>query len=374
LQLKGWLDPGNTGIEKLQGIYQAILPPQVDFTADNTSIVQADSIQFTDETTGNPALSWLWVFEGGSPDTSYDQHPVVTYYDYGEFDVSLTVTNADGTNTEVKTNYVFVEQILPPEADFEADTTQILEGEEINFTDMSTNSPETWMWVFEGADPDTSWEQNPVNVEYADPGIYDVTLVASNLGGADTLVKVDYISVDPGVIPASDFMASATQIMVGDTIDFTDLSIGDPTRWTWSFEGGDPPNGFVQNPEGIVYNQEGAFDVQLKSQNAYGSHTVLKEDYILVGAVTVSELNRHKGVVVYPNPTSDIVKINFADEQSNVFIRIYNAEGKKVNSIKVTNPINQANINLQGFTPGLYFIQIESDNTIITRKVSLLGS
>jgi PKD repeat protein len=373
-RLKDWLDPDDTGIEKLQGIYQATLPPDVDFTSDTTYIQQSDSIQFNDETTGNPALSWLWVFEGGTPDTSWEQHPLVKYYDYGEFDVSLTVTNVDGTNTEVKSDYITVEQILPPESDFEADTTYIMEGEEVNFTDLSANNPEYWKWIFEGADPDTSWEQNPAYIDYPDPGSFDVTLIAGNLGGSDTLIKTGYIIVEPGIAPETDFTADATQIMIGDTLNFTDLSTGDPTRWTWSFEGGDPNSSYVQHPTGIVYEQEGAYDVQLKSQNAYGSHTVLKEDYILVGAVTVSEINRNKGLLVYPNPTRGNLNIRFLEEEGDLNIKIYNASGALINSIKATNPVNRINIDMSGLQPGFYLLKIETDSTIISRKVSLLGS
>jgi len=372
-RLKDWLDPDNTGVEKHPGLHQAIMPPIADFSADTTNITQFDTVYFTDETTGNPGLSWVWIFEGGTPDTSYEKNPMVIYTGYGDLDVSLTVTNADGTDTEVKNDYITVEQVIPPIADFEADTTHITEGEEVSFTDLSTSNPETWMWIMEGADPDTSYEQNPSDVEYPTPGNYDVTLIAANLGGADTLIRMDYILVDPGQVPVTDFVADVTQIMVGDTVNFTDLSSGNPTRWTWSFEGADPPNGSSQNPEGIVYHQEGSYNVQLRAQNGFGNNTMLKEDYILVGAVTVKELNESLGVKVYPNPSPGTVNIRFASANEKMEIRIFNGMGVLVNTISVDQKVDNIRIDMSDLPPAIYTLRIDNGNTITTRKVSLIN-
>ncbi|MCB2222361.1 MAG: S8 family serine peptidase [Bacteroidetes bacterium] len=85
--------------------------------------------------------------------------------------------------------------IFVPNANFVADTTLIVEGDSVQFTDLSGNNPTNWEWFFEGGTPETSTEQDPV-IFYDIPGEYYVKLIVTNSYGADTLVKLDYIHVD----------------------------------------------------------------------------------------------------------------------------------------------------------------------------------
>lgn len=79
----------------------------------------------------------------------------------------------------------------PPTAAFSADVTSGDAPLTVTFTDESTYVPDAWLWDF--GDGETSTEQNPVH-EYAEDGTYTVTLTASNNGGSDDEIKVDYIT------------------------------------------------------------------------------------------------------------------------------------------------------------------------------------
>ena len=80
----------------------------------------------------------------------------------------------------------------PPETHFLADNTEVILGEEITFTDYTTNAPDSWFWQF--GDNTTGILPNPHHT-YQEAGIYDVTLTTENMFGADTLTKVAYITV-----------------------------------------------------------------------------------------------------------------------------------------------------------------------------------
>jgi PKD repeat protein len=191
--LKPWLDPGNTGIEKLPGVSWEIIPPEADFEAMSTNIIQGDTVFFSD-LSGPSILEWSWTFEGGEPSTSDLMNPNVFYADTGFFDVSLTVTNADGTDTEIKSDFVYVEQMQLPITEFEANITTVAPGGVVSFTDLTLNNPDQWSWSFDGGSPSTSEYQNPT-VRFNTPGIYNISLVTSNLGGSDSLLKEEYIHV-----------------------------------------------------------------------------------------------------------------------------------------------------------------------------------
>ena len=96
----------NVELTPLEGIV-------ADFTADKTILAFGEEVHFTDESWGGQLISWNWTFTGGTPDTSTDQNPTVTYNEPGTYDVHLTVTNEEGeTATITKKGYVKVANTL----------------------------------------------------------------------------------------------------------------------------------------------------------------------------------------------------------------------------------------------------------------------
>lgn len=100
-------------------------------------------------------------------------------------------------------NYLYLDNInlygatsvAPPVADFSGTPVSICQGSTVNFTDLSTNNPTSWLWSFSGGTPSSATTQNPV-VTYNTPGTYTVSLIAANAGGSDTVNKVNYITVN----------------------------------------------------------------------------------------------------------------------------------------------------------------------------------
>ncbi|MBE0639666.1 MAG: S8 family serine peptidase [Bacteroidales bacterium] len=107
------------------------------------------------------------------------------------------VDNPLGSRDTLLNRIVEFFDLHDPIANFMADSTNIVEGDSVHFTDLSQNNPNTWEWQFEGGTPETSKEQDPV-VVYNTFGSYDVTLVVSNSYGADTLSISNYITVNLG--------------------------------------------------------------------------------------------------------------------------------------------------------------------------------
>jgi PKD repeat protein len=90
----------------------------------------------------------------------------------------------------------------PPMPDFSVSDTIICQGDEVQFTDLSTNSPTSWNWVLSGSSNITSTDQNPI-VSYNTPGSFPVILVATNADGSDTIIKNNFIVVNP--LPTATF-------------------------------------------------------------------------------------------------------------------------------------------------------------------------
>ena len=105
---------------------------------------------------------------------------------------NFVVNNGDGN--PIYATPGTTECIFPPVAAFNANQTEIFEGESVQFTDLSTGNPDTYLWTFEGGSPASSTNQNPL-VVYNVPGNYTVSLTVSNSGGNDTYTATDYITV-----------------------------------------------------------------------------------------------------------------------------------------------------------------------------------
>ena len=85
-----------------------VAAPVAAFTANSTTISVGGSVNFTDQSTNSPT-SWSWTFAGGSPSTSAVQNPSnIVYNAAGTYAVTLTATNANGSNTLTQTGYITV--------------------------------------------------------------------------------------------------------------------------------------------------------------------------------------------------------------------------------------------------------------------------
>lgn len=259
----------------------AINAPIADFTGTPLTGCNSLTVTFTDASINTPT-SWNWTFTGGVPAAFAGQNPpTVTYASPGTYTVTLTVSNASGSDVETKTNYITVNNCPPPVANFSALPNNVCAGTNIQFTDLSTNTPTSWSWTFPGGTPGTSTLQNPV-INYATPGLYNVTLTATNAYGNNTITKTNYITVNNcPPPPTANFTGTPTTLCAGGTVNFTDASTQSPTTWQWTFPGGTPATSIAQNPA-VIYNTAGTYNVTLTATNASGAGTFTRTAYITV--------------------------------------------------------------------------------------------
>ncbi len=78
------------------------------------------------------------------------------------------------------------------------------------------------------------------------------------------------------------FIASIYTITAGECVDFSDMSIGNPTFWQWSFPGSQTVTSDDQDPTGICYYYAGTYDVVLEVQNSTDIDTE-----VIIGCITV---------------------------------------------------------------------------------------
>ena len=276
--------------------------PIADFFGIPTSGSAPLTVAFTDLTTNTPT-SWNWSFGDDSVENATEQNPVHTYTNPGDYTVSLNATNADGSDTQSRSEYIKVNAVplspppaaTPPIADFSGKPTSGEAPLTVSFTDLSINTPTSWNWSFGDDSLENATEQNPVHT-FVDPGNYTVSLNATNEDGSDTQTRSKYITVNPAVAPPSlplaappvaDFFAMPTSGKAPLTVTFTDLSTETPTFWNWSFGDNSLENATEQNPV-HTYADPGTYTISLNATNADGSDTQIRTDYITVSAIPLA--------------------------------------------------------------------------------------
>lgn len=298
-------------------------------------------VVFTDLSSGGPT-EWDWDFGDGGSSTL--QNPMHTYAENGSYNVCLTATNDVGPATGCQV--VVIDGYLTPVALF------TYSGDpDVSFTDLSTNSPTTWLWDF--GDGSFSTVENP-NHTYASNGTYLVCLTVDGPGGSDTYC--DNIDIELAELaPVADFEYSIAGSLI---VDFTDLSINEPTSWEWDF--GDETVSFLQNPV-HTYAIGGNYQVCLVATNDVAGDEVCKTVYV----PTSTEDNDLIISNIFPNPADETITIQISKPLNDYSLAITNMLGEKV----LVDQGDQTNIytlylDISLLPSGSYFIQIvTSDNT-----------
>jgi PKD repeat protein len=166
--------------------------------------------------------------------------------------------------------------LQPPVVDFSADQTTVPAGSVVTFTDLSSGVIDFRSWSFPGGNPSSFASIDP-QITYSTPGVYDVTLEASNPAGSSTETKTAYITVTF----EAEFSADKVQIDAGETVFFTDETMGNPVSWSWSFPGAEPATSTNQDVA-VTYSDPGTYDVILEVSDGPNTDIETKTGFIVV--------------------------------------------------------------------------------------------
>jgi PKD repeat protein len=239
------------------------LPPVADFTFDRATIEEGEAVSFQSRSTGD-IDTLVWDFGDG---TSADGTGAIHVFDRaGIYSVTLTAAN-DAGSTAASVNITVVQSVITPVASIGNVATLVEVGQTLTFTSQSINDPTSLRWDFgdgsraSGTTARHSWTA---------PGTYRVRLTASNSAGSDDAI-VDVV-VEPALEPPIARLAqSASEVVAGDSIRFTSLSINDPARLVWNFGDGATARGTEVSH---TWAQAGTYTVTLRAINAAGDDRV----------------------------------------------------------------------------------------------------
>ena len=159
------------------------------------------NVQFADESVSeNTITAWSWDLDGDSIEDSADQHPSHQYDAPGEYDVTLTVTTANGSDSETKDGYIV--RGLPdarPDLHGGTDERGCAAGRDLHLDETEAPAtgcdPTAWDWTFGDAGIASG---EVAQHTYEAEGYYNVCLTVTVPGTSAQTCVVDYIDVSGG--------------------------------------------------------------------------------------------------------------------------------------------------------------------------------
>ena len=204
------------------------------------------------------AASYTWDFGDGA--SSNEENPIHAFSSPGTYEITLLASNStcsDTTSLEITV-------VEAPEAAFQPMPSTGCAPLSILFSNTSTGGNNTYQWFFPGGNPATSTDGSPI-VNYNTPGLFDVTLIATNNAGSATLILSEGIEV--GGAPTADFDLAND----GLNIILINLSAG-ADSYLWDF--GDGNTSTFPDPT-HTYSSSGEYEVSLTVTNGCGSDVLV---------------------------------------------------------------------------------------------------
>jgi len=353
--------------------------PIADFAGSPRLICQGETVSYLNQSL-NVSDSILWTFEGGTPETSNELNPTVTYNEAGFFNAKLWVANANGADSLILED--FVEVIS--QSGVPAPYSESFEGVD-NLGEAS--------WYVKNEDEDLTWELNTQEGYLSTQSVwienYNGLPLREDLFESTTidLSELDTAIVTMRVAYAEKSNQSLERFKVsisndcGENWTFkelytstSDLPSTEPTDEYFVPSGPDDWQLLVINnidPDERTEN----FRLQLSFRSNGGNNiyvddiNIIDEPILSTDEITVDKNN----LEIFPNPSNTGFTTLQLDQQSasDVRIEIYDALGKKLPNLwngKLTAGNHSLELDVNDLPPGVYTLRIVDDYTIRTGK------
>jgi PKD repeat protein len=352
-RLKPFLDPANTGALTQNGSADPCLnpvAPVANFVGNPTTVNAGSNVSFTDMSTGNPT-SWSWTISGGgwaytSGTSASSQNPVVTFNTVGQYTVTLTASNAQGNDSEVKNNYITVVQNNGPCVAAADTCDEYIKTFLLNTINNNSNTCTAGGYA----------DYSNISTTLAKGTAYSATVVPGIIGQAGNIAYTgDELAIWIDYNDDNDFADA------GEQVGYVVVGAG----WSNVFNFTVPMNatiGMVHLRTRISYQGSGA--ITPCGTAVYGE----TEDYMvnITAASGIWELIPDI-VNLFPNPTNDIFTIDFGDLQAST-VKIFDLSGKLI--LNYANPSSsKMELSTAGIAQGLYHVKVVTPMGEITKTL-----
>ncbi|MEM7037746.1 MAG: PKD domain-containing protein, partial [Bacteroidota bacterium] len=290
--------------------------------------------------------SWQWDF--GDNSGSSQANPSHTYATPGNYLACLIVTDICG---QMDTICDSVKVCALPVAGFSTSNT----GLQASFTDLSQNAA-TYFW--ELGDGTTATAANPMHTYLVDSMYWVCQWVTNACGETDSIC--DSVAVCAELNPTLTALPGGG---AGLTYDFTGMSSGTPTSWSWDFGDSNTGSGPTVSH---TYATDGSYTATLTVTNVCGEVDSTSITIMVVGveAQIAQEFN------VFPNPTAGAFTVRLVGLSGNfVEVMLYDVVGKKLMEVREVAGETYEKTFDMALPAGSYLLEVRTAEGRETRRV-----
>jgi gliding motility-associated-like protein len=269
-----------------------------------TKICPGQAISFTGSSSGGVATSYSWTFPTGAPGTWPGQSVAVIFSTPGTYTISLTESNASGSNTA--TTQITVYSV--PIADFSQDKDSGCFPIYVQFTNKSTGAGITsYSWSFGDGTQDTAASPNH---HYTVGGTLPVTLYVKNSFGCVGTAQIKNVQKAihlTGQVISNFSYSLNSSCTLPVTATFTNTSTGPGIlSYLWDFgDGSGPDNTFAPSH---LYNTAGNDTARLTVTSNQGCSDIMKVPVTISSSGNISDFTMPDTVCV--NTVVDFTNIS----------------------------------------------------------------
>jgi PKD repeat protein len=369
----------------------AICGPVADFYANRAKSCQGQAVVYNSTTFNNTTgLSYSWTFDGGAPATSTLATPSVVYAIPGNYSTTLTVTNAVGTSTKVRSPFPSVswhadQGSYPASEGFEtAATTVMPAGWSIVNKDYGTLSWETANYGSNSTKcmvlPNANYVNmaGPGDVDILETSQYNLSNVtnlsisydysyARKIGGTGDAFTFEYSTDCGGNWNTIGSTPSTTQMSAtGGTLSAPYVPFNQ-SKWVTKTYVSSALTAIANKPD-VKFRFVFSNTSMANAQNLY------LDNFNITGTVGMSELANTIGLNIYPNPTSSSSTLEFnSPVDGKAVVSVFDVTGRVVEEATFNAPAGdmtkyQVNRN-STLRSGVYFINLDLNGQKVTKKL-----
>lgn len=352
------------------GVYDAPVLCGVDFSSSKKVVCPGGEITFNNESYNEPFDSVLWSFEGGTPANSTEDLPEVTYNTEGVYDVSLTAYANGSSATETRSNFISVlpetnAELFPFSESFESIPS--LNGMEWFKNSFDTLHLNNWR-VMEGIAYNGSYSlllQNYYNTMDTKDELYSPLIDLSQAAEINIAFKYAFAGKDSII---NDELL--VQLNKGcSNFWLNKLTLTQNELETSGFQNNDfYPNDHSQWKQAVVSVPSSYFVDDFRFRfvfNGRGGNNLYIDDINIDVAAGLQENSFSENALqLFPNPTTG--KINVVLPESAGKLKEVKLLDSKGSLVAMFN--NKIAIDISGFSNGLYFVIVETENGIYHQR------
>jgi len=198
-------------------------------------------------------------------------------------------------------------------------------------------------------------------------GVYYDSLLSIN--GCDSVYQLNF-TVNPK--PISFVILGDTNVIELQTETYN-VNFDSTLIYSWNINNGIILSYPSSNSAEIQWGNYGSGLVSAISTNQFGCNSDTVNLHITIGAIGMQESTLNKNINIFPNPSKGIFNYEISVLFSNTTLKVYNSIGDCVfvKEIKAIKSILKGEIDLSKFPKGVYYLRIESERELITRKLVL---